>query len=85
MAAVVDTALYRLFMLVLDALAIGLTVWLLNHSVAATAARDGLLKRAVPPVGWTVLATLALAAASPDKPQLRHRFCALLVLDCDEM
>ncbi|RYF79363.1 MAG: mechanosensitive ion channel [Comamonadaceae bacterium] len=61
-AVVVDTAMYRLFLLVLDALAIGLTVWLLNHSVAATDARAGAL-RAVRPAAWTALALLALAAA----------------------
>jgi small-conductance mechanosensitive channel len=62
-AAVADAALYRLFLLALNFLALGLTVWLLRHPVAASTAHDGLLQRAVRPVGWAALAVLALAAA----------------------
>ncbi|HVR50502.1 MAG TPA: mechanosensitive ion channel domain-containing protein [Pseudorhodoferax sp.] len=65
-AAVADGALYRLFLLALNTLALGLTVWLLRQPVftaAGTAARDSALQRAVRPVGWVALALLALAAA----------------------
>jgi potassium efflux system protein len=61
--AVADAGLFRLFLLVLNVLALALTVWLLRHPVSATSARDGALQRAVRPIGWTALATLALAAA----------------------
>lgn len=69
-AAVADTGLYRLFLLALNALALGLTVWLLRRPVApppaptaTAAARDSALQRAARPVGWMALVLLALAAA----------------------
>ncbi len=61
--AVADTSLFRLFLLVLNALALGLTVWLLRHLATTTAVREGALQRAIRPIGWTALAMLALAAA----------------------
>jgi small-conductance mechanosensitive channel len=63
MAVVADAAWYRVFLLALNALALGLTVWLLRHPGFTSAARDSALQRAVRPVGWTALAVLALAAA----------------------
>ena len=62
-AAVADTALYRLFLLALNALALGLTVWLLRQSIPAPPVQGGLLVRAMRPIGWAALALLALAAA----------------------
>jgi small-conductance mechanosensitive channel len=63
LAAVADAALYRLFLLALNVLALGLTVWLLRHPVSTATPHDSTLQRAVRPVGWTALAVLALAAA----------------------
>ena len=63
LAAVADAALYRLFLLALNVLALGLTVWLLRHPVSTATPHDSTLQRAVRPVGWVALAVLALAAA----------------------
>lgn len=63
LAAVADATLYRLFLLALNFLAVGLTVWLLRHAVSSSTARDSTLQRAMRPVGWMALAVLALAAA----------------------
>ncbi len=63
LAAVADAALYRLFLLALNVLALGLTVWLLRHPVSTASPHDSMLQRAVRPVGWVTLAVLALAAA----------------------
>ncbi|MGJ7519513.1 mechanosensitive ion channel family protein [Variovorax sp. LT1P1] len=63
LAAVADAALYRLFLLALNVLALGLTVWLLRHPVSTATPHDSMLQRAVRPVGWAALAVLALAAA----------------------
>lgn len=67
-AVVADAALYRLFLLVLNALALGLTVWLLRRPTPHAGAvplteRDSALQRAIRPVGWVALALLALAGA----------------------
>lgn len=65
-AAVADPALYRLFLLVLNAMALGLTVWLLRRPVSqapALPAPDGMLQRAARPAGWTALTLLVVAAA----------------------
>lgn len=64
LAAVADAALYRMFLLVLNFLALGLTVWLLRHPVSTAPPHDSMLQGAVRPIGWTALAVLALAAAS---------------------
>ena len=63
LAAVADAALYRLLLLALNVLALGLTVWLLRHPVSTASPHDSMLQRAVRPVGWAALAVLALAAA----------------------
>ncbi len=63
LAAVADAALYRLFLLALNFLALGLTIWLLRHPVSTSSPHDSMLQRAARPVGWTGLVVLALAAA----------------------
>lgn len=65
-AAVADAGVYRVFLLVLDALAMVLTVWLLRRPPRAadgTPPSGSLLQRAVRPAGWTALLLLAIAAA----------------------
>lgn len=49
LAAVADAALYRLFLLALNVLALGLTIWLLRHPVSTTTPHDTTLQRAVRP------------------------------------
>lgn len=61
-AAVADSAWYRLFLLGLNALALGLTVWMLRRTGAAAAQRNSGLLRAMRAVGLVVLALLAVAA-----------------------
>lgn len=61
--AVADGVVYRLLLLALNALTLGVTAWLMYHPVSDPAPRDSGLQRAVRPVGWVVLAVLALAAA----------------------
>ncbi|GAB2817582.1 hypothetical protein GCM10027276_18590 [Comamonas piscis] len=63
LAAVADAALYRLVLLALNVLALGLTVWLLRHPVATATPRGSTLQHVVRPMGWAALAMLALAAA----------------------
>lgn len=63
LAAVADAALYRLFLLALNVLALGLTVSLLRHPISIASPHDSMLQRAVRPVGWVALAVLTLAAA----------------------
>jgi potassium-dependent mechanosensitive channel len=61
-AVVADNTLYRLFLLALNALALGLTVWLLRHQIKPNATPGSGLQRAVRPVGWSALLLLAVAA-----------------------
>ncbi|MBS0455627.1 MAG: mechanosensitive ion channel [Proteobacteria bacterium] len=64
-AAVADAALYRLFLVVLNALALVLTIWLMRHPVLATASKaapDSALQRLLRPISWVALSLLALAA-----------------------
>lgn len=63
LAAVVDTGLYRLFLLALNMLALGLTVRLLRHAITPDAgARGQRLQALVRPLAWVVLLALAVAA-----------------------
>jgi small-conductance mechanosensitive channel len=58
-----DPGLYRLFLLLLNGLAIGLTVWVLRRpSPAPAAAHLSRVQRAARPVAWVVLGLLAVAA-----------------------
>ncbi len=63
-AAVADPALYRLFLLLLNGVALALTLWLLGRPVpAGVDGPAGLLQRLVRPTAWTALALLSVAAA----------------------
>lgn len=61
-AAVADPGIYRLFLLVLNLLALGLTFWMLRQTWAAAGAPAGALQWARRPLGWSVAVTLAVAA-----------------------
>ncbi|RRS02923.1 mechanosensitive ion channel [Aquabacterium soli] len=63
-AAVADAGLYRLFLLALNGLALGLTAWLLNGAGLPAASRGSPAWRIVRPIGWVVLTLLAVAAVS---------------------
>lgn len=66
-AVPVDKGWYRLFLLVLNALALGLTVWLLRRSArqAPVPAGPGLrLRETVRTVAWAVLGLLVIAAVA---------------------
>lgn len=60
--ALVDGSLYRLYALALNALTLGLTVWLLRHAPQNRQAPDHHLQHAVRGVAWGVLALLVVAA-----------------------
>lgn len=65
-AVVADASLYRLFLLALNGLALGLTIWLLRQpqlSRNAMHSAGGRLHRATRPLGWTAAFTLVLAGA----------------------
>ena len=63
LAAVADISLYRLFLLALNALALGLTVRLLRHPGPPPGdARAQRLQSLVRPIGWAVLLMLVVAA-----------------------
>ena len=62
-AAVAEASLYRLFLLVLNMVALGLTVRLLRHTgPPALDARSKRFQTLVRPLAWTVLLALAVAA-----------------------
>ena len=63
-AAVADAGLYRLFLLALNSLALGLTAWLLHGAALPTTSRNSPLRRALRPIGWAVMALLMVAAAA---------------------
>jgi small-conductance mechanosensitive channel len=60
-AAVADPGIYRLFLLLLNLLALGLTFWMLRQPWAAAGASGGALQWARRPLGWSVGVTLAVA------------------------
>jgi small-conductance mechanosensitive channel len=61
-AAVADAGLYRLFLLVLNALALGLTIWTLRQPPALPAGRGVALQWPRRLLDWVVLVILAVAA-----------------------
>tara|TARA_R110000851_G_scaffold297817_2_gene453123 strand:+ start:5532 stop:8012 length:2481 start_codon:yes stop_codon:yes gene_type:complete len=63
MVLVADAGWYRLFLLMLNVLALGLSLWLLRHPLSrATAESDKKLQRLLRPLGWTVVLILFIAA-----------------------
>lgn len=63
MTFVADAGWYRLFLLVLNVLALGLSLWLLRHPISkASVDRDRKLQSAMRPLGWSVVFILFVAA-----------------------
>ena len=62
-AVVADNSLYRLYLLALNALALGLTLWLVHRPPPAPAASGATLPSSMRAIGWAVAAALAVAAA----------------------
>lgn len=63
-AAVADAGLYRLLLLALNVLALGLTAWLLHGAMLPSNSRGSPLRRALRPVGWLVMALLTVAVVA---------------------
>lgn len=60
-AAMGDGGIYRLYLLTINGLALGLTLWLLRGTTRRLQNQDNYVRRAIRPIGWTALALLFTA------------------------
>lgn len=60
-AIVGDNGIYRLYLLIINGLAFGLTLWLLRRTTNAVPAPQNHLQRAIRPIGWSASILLAVA------------------------
>ncbi len=56
-----DSGIYRIYLLLINCLALALTLWLLRSAMPAVQKRDSRLQRIMRPIGWAASALLSVA------------------------